>query len=50
MPPSTTKPNFAAPAWRKLTNRMGSTMSNDGKIVIQPSFLPRHTGEVAPIL
>src|SRR5277367_53419 len=23
MPPSTTKPNLAAPAWRKLTNRMG---------------------------
>src|SRR5215831_13779337 len=28
MPPSTTAPNLAAPAWRKLTNRMGVTQSD----------------------
>src|SRR5215208_4261864 len=40
MPPSTTAPILAASAWRKLTNRMGGTMSNEANVVIQRPLIP----------
>src|SRR5215208_3191309 len=38
IPPSTTAPILAASAWRKLTKRMGGTMSVAGKIGKVPSY------------